>query len=114
MVTEMVALVRPGGVVAVQDTDHGAWFCDPPHPAWTTLRGVPHHLSGPWDRRVPWATPASIIARGRPRGRGRRSAYPGGPAGSAPPQATPGTPGSGPRHHHHPGGAYGTGPDSTA
>jgi SAM-dependent methyltransferase len=44
MVTEMVALVRPGGVVAVQDTDHGAWFCAPPHPAWTTLLGVFHTI----------------------------------------------------------------------
>ena len=37
LLAEMVALVRPGGVVAVQDIDQAAWFCEPPHPAWTTL-----------------------------------------------------------------------------
>ena len=37
IVSEMVALVRPGGVVALQDVDRCSWVCDPPHPAWTTL-----------------------------------------------------------------------------
>jgi SAM-dependent methyltransferase len=34
---EMVALVRPGGVVAVQDIDQVPWMCEPPHPAWDAL-----------------------------------------------------------------------------
>jgi SAM-dependent methyltransferase len=35
---EMVRLVRPGGVVAVQEADAAAWVCDPPHPAFDVLR----------------------------------------------------------------------------
>jgi SAM-dependent methyltransferase len=38
VVTEMVALTRPGGVVALQDVDEAAWFCEPPHRAWTHLQ----------------------------------------------------------------------------
>jgi ubiquinone/menaquinone biosynthesis C-methylase UbiE len=35
---EMVRLVRPGGVVAVQEPDAAAWVCDPPYPAFDVLR----------------------------------------------------------------------------
>jgi hypothetical protein len=28
----------PGGVVAPQEPEASAWICDPPHPAWDTLR----------------------------------------------------------------------------
>ncbi len=35
---EMAALVRPGGVVAVQEVDWVSWTCEPPHPAWELLR----------------------------------------------------------------------------
>ena len=34
---EMVALVRPGGIIAVQDIDQLPWLCEPPHPAWDAL-----------------------------------------------------------------------------
>ena len=34
---ELAALVRPGGVVAVQDIDQVPWLCEPPHPAWEAL-----------------------------------------------------------------------------
>lgn len=34
---ELVALARPGGVVAVQDIDQLPWLCEPPHPAWDAL-----------------------------------------------------------------------------
>lgn len=37
ILTEMVALIRPGGMVAVQDIDATASFCEPPHPAYETL-----------------------------------------------------------------------------
>jgi hypothetical protein len=37
---EMVALVRPGGAVAVQDIDQVPWLCEPPHPAWDALVGA--------------------------------------------------------------------------
>ncbi len=34
---EMVALVRPGGVVASHEADYLPHFCDPPSPAWDRL-----------------------------------------------------------------------------
>jgi ubiquinone/menaquinone biosynthesis C-methylase UbiE len=34
---EMLALARPGGVVAVQEPDSASWTCDPPHPAFDSL-----------------------------------------------------------------------------
>jgi SAM-dependent methyltransferase len=34
---ELVNLVRPGGVVAVQDIDQVPWLCEPSHPAWNAL-----------------------------------------------------------------------------
>jgi len=37
---EMTALVRPGGVVAVQDLDWISWTCEPPHPAWDRLISI--------------------------------------------------------------------------
>ena len=38
IVAEMARIARPGGVVAVQEPDAGAWNCDPPHPAFDVLR----------------------------------------------------------------------------
>lgn len=40
MLAEMVALTRPGGVIAVQDIDEVSWLCEPPHPAWAALQGA--------------------------------------------------------------------------
>jgi SAM-dependent methyltransferase len=37
IITEMVALVRPGGAVALHDADFVTHLCDPPLPAWTQL-----------------------------------------------------------------------------
>jgi SAM-dependent methyltransferase len=37
---EMTALVRPGGVVAVQDVDWISWTCEPSHPAWDRLISI--------------------------------------------------------------------------
>lgn len=37
IVAEMVALVRPGGLVALEDIDQVSWLCYPPHPAWDAL-----------------------------------------------------------------------------
>ncbi len=36
-VAELVALVRPGGLVVVQAIDQVPWLCEPPHPAWDAL-----------------------------------------------------------------------------
>jgi SAM-dependent methyltransferase len=40
VVAEMVALARPGGIIALQDLDAGTFGCDPRHPAWDRLFGV--------------------------------------------------------------------------
>jgi SAM-dependent methyltransferase len=37
IVAEMVALVRPGGMVALHEADYVSHLCDPPHPAWSRL-----------------------------------------------------------------------------
>ncbi len=37
MLAEMVALARPGGIVAAQEIDQASWLCEPPHPSWDTL-----------------------------------------------------------------------------
>jgi SAM-dependent methyltransferase len=37
VVQEMVALARPGGVLASHEADFGPHFCDPPSPAWDRL-----------------------------------------------------------------------------
>ena len=38
VVAELTALVRPGGVVALEELDWVSWTCQPPHPAWDRLR----------------------------------------------------------------------------
>lgn len=40
VLNEMVRIARPRGVVAVQEPDASAWNCDPPHPAFDTIRGA--------------------------------------------------------------------------
>jgi SAM-dependent methyltransferase len=40
ILTEMVRIARPGGVVAVQEPDASAWNCDPPHPVFDIVRGA--------------------------------------------------------------------------
>ena len=42
MVAEMVALVRPGGMVASQEADFVGHLCDPPHAAWSRLLDAYH------------------------------------------------------------------------
>ena len=38
VVAELAALVRPGGIVALEELDWVSWICQPPHPAWDRLR----------------------------------------------------------------------------
>jgi ubiquinone/menaquinone biosynthesis C-methylase UbiE len=40
LVAEMVALVKPGGIVALHEADWRAHVCDPPLPAWDRLMGA--------------------------------------------------------------------------
>lgn len=38
ILTEMIRIAQPGGVIAVQEPDASGWSCDPPHPAFKILR----------------------------------------------------------------------------
>lgn len=38
ILTEMIRIAQPGGVIAVQEPDASGWSCDPPHPAFEILR----------------------------------------------------------------------------
>jgi SAM-dependent methyltransferase len=40
ILSEMVAVVRPGGLVIVQEVDWCSWTCEPFHPAWGRLLRV--------------------------------------------------------------------------
>jgi ubiquinone/menaquinone biosynthesis C-methylase UbiE len=40
LVEEAIRLVRPGGVVALQEPDMAALNCQPPHPAWDRLKAA--------------------------------------------------------------------------
>jgi SAM-dependent methyltransferase len=37
VISEMVRLTEPGGIVAVEEVDLDTWICEPSHPAWTRL-----------------------------------------------------------------------------
>lgn len=37
ILAEMLALTRPGGVVAAWEADYVSWLCYPAHPAWTRI-----------------------------------------------------------------------------
>ncbi len=38
LMREMMALTRPGGIVAIQEPDATSWNCYPAHPAWAKLK----------------------------------------------------------------------------
>lgn len=38
LLREMLRLVRPGGIVAIQEPDASSWTCLPPHPSWSRLK----------------------------------------------------------------------------
>ena len=40
LLAELVPLVRPGGVVAIQEPDASAWNCYPAQPAWARLKAA--------------------------------------------------------------------------
>lgn len=40
LLREMVALTRPGGMIAIQEPDAECWNCLPSHPAWERLKAV--------------------------------------------------------------------------
>lgn len=43
-VTEMLSLLRPGGLVALEDVDNISWLCQPPHPSWDILLNAFHSI----------------------------------------------------------------------
>lgn len=45
VLAEMVALTRPGGVVAAWEADYLSWVCYPAHPAWTRIMEALQALS---------------------------------------------------------------------
>lgn len=44
LVTKMVGLAAPGGVVAVEEIDNISWTCEPEHDSWTALLDVFHRV----------------------------------------------------------------------
>ena len=47
ILSEMVALVRDAGIVAVEEVDDASWLCYPSHPSWIFwLRYITAHLVG--------------------------------------------------------------------
>jgi SAM-dependent methyltransferase len=40
LLTEMLALTAPGGVIALEDIDNVSWLCEPEHGSWTALMGA--------------------------------------------------------------------------
>lgn len=34
---EILSLLRPGGIIALEDIDNVSWLCQPSHPSWTAL-----------------------------------------------------------------------------
>jgi SAM-dependent methyltransferase len=41
---EMLSLLRPGGMVALEDVDNVSWLCQPPHPSWDILLNAFHTI----------------------------------------------------------------------
>ncbi|MFO0755969.1 MAG: methyltransferase domain-containing protein [Byssovorax sp.] len=54
-ISQMMTLLRPGGVIALQDIDAGTFSCDPPHPSWDKLLSTFMGVSGDGltGRRLP-------------------------------------------------------------
>jgi len=40
LLTEMIALLKPGGTIAVQEFDSASYVCDPEHPSWNVLLSI--------------------------------------------------------------------------
>jgi SAM-dependent methyltransferase len=46
ILSEMVALVRDAGIVAVEEVDDASWLCYPSHPSWDILVEIYHSAFG--------------------------------------------------------------------
>jgi len=49
LLTEMMSLLKPGGIIAVQEFDSASYVCYPDHPSWNLLLGIyndTYHAAG--------------------------------------------------------------------
>jgi SAM-dependent methyltransferase len=44
LLSEMIALARPGAMVALEDIDNVSWLCHPPHASWTIFIDAFHSM----------------------------------------------------------------------
>jgi SAM-dependent methyltransferase len=60
IVTQMISLARPGGVIAVENWDRASYACYPEHPSWRVLNDAfadairPTNGEGTTGRTLPW------------------------------------------------------------
>lgn len=64
--TEMLSLLRPGGMVALEDVDNVSWLCQPAHPSWDVLLNAFHTVfhAGSGDGFVGRRLPVLLHAAG--------------------------------------------------
>lgn len=64
--TEMLSLLRPGGIVALEDVDNVSWLCQPAHPSWDVLLNAFHTVfhAGGGDGFVGRRLPVLLHAAG--------------------------------------------------
>jgi len=64
--SEMLSLLRPGGIVALEDVDNVSWLCQPAHPSWDVLLNAFHTVfhAGGGDGFVGRRLPVLLRAAG--------------------------------------------------
>ena len=67
LITEMLALLKIGGTIVLQDYDRVSYVCYPEHPSWTLLRGLYDEAfrlgggNGATGRMLPWLLKAAGV-----------------------------------------------------
>ena len=66
LLREMLALLRPGGTIALEDVDNVSWLCQPAHPSWDILLDAFHAVfhAGGGDGFVGRRLPGLLQAAG--------------------------------------------------
>lgn len=64
--TEMLSLLRPGGIIALEDVDNVSWICQPAHTSWDVLLNAFHTVfhAGGGDGFVGRRLPVLLHAAG--------------------------------------------------